>query len=220
MLSKSLPFTLRWCFDLGYIWIKTSTKDSFHKCNIIWKTNGNFKTGHSSGPEVVKLSLCSTQLSIKFFLLINLRLLTIANSFLLNIAEKENFSANKHENASWVEQEKSFITFGFRQKGTNCICTLFWKFSALFSPHFLNKLRCQKTHLWTDVPSQHPDQPAHSCSLFRIFTEWILDSQGCKVSSCRQQRPQLQVRGVFIFLISRQKHMLWVLIKSALLRYF
>ena len=36
-------------------------------------------------------------------LLINLRFLTIANSFLLYIAEHENFSANKYENAnnSW-----------------------------------------------------------------------------------------------------------------------
>ena len=31
----------------------------------------------------------------------NLKLLTIANSFLLNIAEHENFSANKNENANY-----------------------------------------------------------------------------------------------------------------------
>ena len=36
---------------------------------------------------------------MKFVLLINLKLPTIANSFLLNIAEHENFSANKYENA-------------------------------------------------------------------------------------------------------------------------
>ena len=55
------------------------------------------------GPEVIKLFSCSTQLSMKFVLLINLKLLTILNSFLLNIAEHENFSANKYENAnlSW-----------------------------------------------------------------------------------------------------------------------
>ena len=39
------------------------------------------------------------QLSIKFVLLIDLKLLKTANSFLLNIAEHENFSANKYENA-------------------------------------------------------------------------------------------------------------------------
>ena len=40
---------------------------------------------------------------MKFVLLINLILLTIANYFLLNIAEHEIFSANKYENAneSW-----------------------------------------------------------------------------------------------------------------------
>ena len=35
---------------------------------------------------------------MKFVLLINLKLLTISNSFLLNISELENFSANKYEN--------------------------------------------------------------------------------------------------------------------------
>ena len=48
------------------------------------------------GPEVIKLFSCSTQLSIKFVLLINLKLLIIANSFLLNIAEHEFFTANKY----------------------------------------------------------------------------------------------------------------------------
>ena len=57
----------------------------------------------SSGPEVIKLFSCSTHLSMKFVLLINLKLLTIAYSFLLNIAEHEIFSVNKYENAnnSW-----------------------------------------------------------------------------------------------------------------------
>ena len=53
-----------------------------------------------SGPEVIKLFSCSTQLSMKF-VLINLKLLIIANSFLLNIAEHENFSANKYENVNY-----------------------------------------------------------------------------------------------------------------------
>ena len=58
----------------------------------------------TSGPEVIKLFSCSTQLSMKFVLLINLKLLTILNSFLLNIAQNENFTANKYENAncSWL----------------------------------------------------------------------------------------------------------------------
>ena len=51
----------------------------------------------SPGPEVIKLFPCSTQLSRKFFMLINLNLLTNANSFLLNIADHEIFSANKYE---------------------------------------------------------------------------------------------------------------------------
>ena len=51
-------------------------------------------------PEVIKHFLCSSQLSMKFVLLVNLNLLTVANSFLLNIAEHENFSANKYDNAN------------------------------------------------------------------------------------------------------------------------
>ena len=57
--------------------------------------------GHTSGPKVIKLLSCSTQLSMKFVQLINLKLLAIANSFLLNIADHENFSANKYENANY-----------------------------------------------------------------------------------------------------------------------
>ena len=50
---------------------------------------------------------------MKFFLQIILKLLTISNSFLLNVAEHENFSANKYENEifmlSWVKHEKGFM---------------------------------------------------------------------------------------------------------------
>ena len=53
------------------------------------------------GPEVITLFSCSTQLRMKFVLLINLKLLKIANSFFLNIVEYENFSANKYENANY-----------------------------------------------------------------------------------------------------------------------
>ena len=49
---------------------------------------------------VMKCISCSAQLSMKFILLINLKLLTTANSFLLNTAEHQNSSANKYENAN------------------------------------------------------------------------------------------------------------------------
>ena len=75
-------------------------------------------------PEVIKRFSCSTQLSMKFVQLKNLKLLTIANSFLLNIVEHEIFSANKYENVvgififisrenfmfSWIEHEKKITT--------------------------------------------------------------------------------------------------------------
>ena len=65
---------------------------------------------------------------MKFVLLMNLKLLTTANTFLLNKAEHENFSANNMKMSiivgffivisrgifmlSWVEREKCFITSG------------------------------------------------------------------------------------------------------------
>ena len=52
----------------------------------------------SSGSEVINFFSCSTQMSMKFVLLINLTFLTIPNSFLPNIGEHEKFSANKYEN--------------------------------------------------------------------------------------------------------------------------
>ena len=71
----------------------------------------------NQAPRLYKLFSCSTQLSMKFVLLINLKLLKVANSFLLSLAEitkvansfllslaeYEIFSANKYENAnkSW-----------------------------------------------------------------------------------------------------------------------
>ena len=38
---------------------------------------------------------------------------------------------------------------------------------------------CQKTYLWTYASSEDSDQTAQMCSLIRIFTGCILESQGC-----------------------------------------
>ena len=66
-----------------------------------------------SGSEVKKYFSCSTQLSMTFVLLINLKLLTNANFFLLNTTEQQNFSANKYENANYclhfhIYQQRKF----------------------------------------------------------------------------------------------------------------
>ena len=76
-------------------------------------------------PRGYKTFLMLNSAEHEIVLLINLKLLTIANSFLLNIAEHKKFSANKYENANYfgififisrenfmldlVEHEKSFI---------------------------------------------------------------------------------------------------------------
>ena len=91
----------------------------------------------NTGPEVKKLFSCSTQLSMKFVLLINLKLLTNANSFLLNVAKHENsllinmkmptivrifiFISRENFMCSWVEHEKSFISSGPDLAGTYLI---------------------------------------------------------------------------------------------------
>ena len=68
-----------------------------------------------SGSEVIKHFSCSPQLSMTFVLLIYFKWPTIANSFLLNIADHEIFSANKYENANYCQLSwawKKFYNLG------------------------------------------------------------------------------------------------------------
>ena len=53
---------------------------------VVYGTSITATSLQQSGPEVINLFSCSTQQSMKFALLIHLKLLTITNSFLLNIA--------------------------------------------------------------------------------------------------------------------------------------
>ena len=57
-----------------------------------------------SGPKIIKLFFMLNSAEHEIFFLINLKLLTTAYSFLLNLAQHETFSANKYENAqlSWA----------------------------------------------------------------------------------------------------------------------
>ena len=66
------------------------------------------------GPEVIKLFSCSTQLSMKFYLLMNSKLQISTVVFLLNLAEYVIFSAYEYENAniSWhfyIYQQRKFL---------------------------------------------------------------------------------------------------------------
>ena len=66
----------------------------------------------TTGPEVIKPFSCSTQLSMTFVMLINIKLLTTANVLLLNIVI---FSANKYENANvgifiFISREKFMLS--------------------------------------------------------------------------------------------------------------
>ena len=57
----------------------------------------------SKGPdhEVTRRFSYSTKLITKFVLLVNVKILSIAISYLLNMAEHEYFSADKYENANY-----------------------------------------------------------------------------------------------------------------------
>ena len=62
--------------------------------------------GCDLAPEIIKILSCK----LSMVLLINLKLLTIANSFLQNIAEHENFSANKYEYATFISRENFMLS--------------------------------------------------------------------------------------------------------------
>ena len=63
-------------------------------------SSGNQTQDLQPGLEVITKFSCSTQLSMKFYLLINSKLLRSTLVFLLNLAEFENFSAYEYENAN------------------------------------------------------------------------------------------------------------------------
>ena len=60
----------------------------------------------------------------------------------------------------------------------------------------------QKMYLWTRVPSEGSDQPAHSRSLIRIFTGHIFDRQSCKFSSCGKEDADRTARMGRLILVS------------------
>ena len=65
----------------------------------------------------------------------------------------------------------------------------------------------QNTYLRTCALSEDSDQPAHSRSLIRIFTEHILDSQGCNISSYGQRRLRSDYADKQVYLSVRSAHM-------------
>ena len=98
-----------------------------NKATTVWVTNCDANTirttilekqstGYNlniTGPEVITLVPCSTQLSMKFYMLINGKLLISPVVFLLNSAECEIFYAYEYENAtnSWhfhIYQQRKF----------------------------------------------------------------------------------------------------------------
>ena len=59
------------------------------KIYLSWYYTNKYYSLQTSSPEVIKLFSCSTQLSMKFVPLINLKSLKVANSFMLSSAEYE-----------------------------------------------------------------------------------------------------------------------------------
>ena len=77
-----------------------------------------FKTG----PRGYRTFFMLTQLSMKFVPLINLKVLTITISVLLNTAEHEIFSANKYENSSYC-----WHSHIYKQRKIHAKLTWAWK---------------------------------------------------------------------------------------------
>ena len=55
------------------------------KAKVNWDGNGNYLTGRRSGPDEDNIVSCSTQLNMKFILLINVKMPTIVG-ILTNIS--------------------------------------------------------------------------------------------------------------------------------------
>ena len=70
----------------------------------------------------------------------------------------------------------------------SCLFVQIPRVNVVYDTTNFNEPQRQKTYLSTCPPSEHSDQPAHSHSLIRIFTDRILDIQECKVSLCGQRR--------------------------------
>ena len=73
-----------------------------HVCNGRVDPERNLMSRFMVAGEIIRHRFTRLSCCMKFVLLINLKLLTIANSFLLNIAEHENFSANKYKNTNSI----------------------------------------------------------------------------------------------------------------------
>ena len=71
-----------------------------------------------------------------------------------------------------MKENKSFLLF--------CV-QIEYRFSLLVMPE------CQKMYFWM-YTQQRIRSAVYLPSLIRIFIGHILDSQGCKVSSCAQER--------------------------------
>ena len=111
------------------------------------------------GPEVIKLFSCSSQLNMKFVLLINLKPV-IANSLLLNIAEHEIFSANMKMPTIILLAEKISCSAKFSMKKRFI--------TSGPGPLFLlitHVQRYEKMILMACAHSESLDQPVHTCVL-------------------------------------------------------
>ena len=87
----------------------------------------------------------------------------------------------------WCQLQAMVCGFGFSWTSSilfnwlddSFLCEQFINILCHFDPIY--EPQSHKTYLWTCMPTEDSDQPAHSRNLIRIFTGRILDSQGCKV---------------------------------------
>ena len=68
-----------------------------------WKKNKTLPRRTNSGPEVIKLFSCSTQLSMKFFLLINVKMPTIVGILTFVRGKNNILGLSEHKKAEFLD---------------------------------------------------------------------------------------------------------------------
>ena len=155
--SKQKQKTLTLAVSLIFkIWLPVIT----FEWNIFLNTQKTGKTSENlmSGPQVIKLFSCSTQLSTEFQLLIKTKILTNKEFCFKSLVCKNtnnrwnfNIMSRIHFGLSWVEHEKSLITLGpdILKRLLDYLWQLHFKVFlelCLWFHHFLESIRFLVTH--------------------------------------------------------------------------
>ena len=123
-------------------------------------------------PRGYETFLCSTQLSMKLVMLINIKLLTIANSFLVNTAEHKTFSANKY---NMPTIDGIFIVISYWQRKSHAHLRSMKKFSNIGACLKVESPSC--VHLLSFVSNQILKNKRQKYCLWKQRTHYGLENE-------------------------------------------